>query len=343
MILYSDMHLRPERLEDCETALDAVFKQAVATMKATKKPVLVVNGGDTFNTRGVIKTHCFDVLVRHYKRWADEGINQVIIVGNHDQEDRDGEIHPMRCFHDWKKDVYWKVVDSPMYLEAQGILKRSLFCPYMKSDKIKEMLDTTDADMDLFVHWGILGAQMNDFKKDTTGIPIAWMKKFRNVFSGHYHLRSEIENAHYIGSPFQQNFNEMNQKKGMLIYEKNKISFKEIEGTKKHYEVEVGFKEEVPEIKGDCEAKENDFVRVKVKGDSEQCSTITQDWISKHIKCRDVKVEREVRDKSFSRLSLDQKDVLDPNLIASKYVEFMDSGLDKKRLASIGKDIMEGL
>lgn len=343
ILMYSDMHLRPERIRDCETALDAVFNEAVAIRAKTKKDVVIYNGGDTFNVRGLIRTSCIDVLNRHYTKWANEGLHQIINVGNHDQEDRDGEIHPMRVFHDWKKDVFWKVVDSPMYLELKGTLKRSLFCPYMKLDRIAELVETThDADLDLYVHWGFLGAQMNDFKKDTTGVPIDWVKKFRNVFSGHYHLRSKIENVHYIGSPFQQNFNEMNQEKGMLIYEKNKISFKEISGTSKHHEAKIGFKKEKPQVESHNEIKESDFIRLKVEGDSEQQLQVNQDWAHKQFKCSNIKIEREVRDKSFSRLSISQKDVLSPTLIATKYVEFMDSGLDKKKLMTIGSDIMDG-
>ena len=342
IIMYSDLHLREERLDDCEIALNAVFDHAVKTRSKTKKEVLIYNGGDTFNVRGLIPTVCIDLLSKHYSKWAAEGLHQIINVGNHDQEARDGEIHPMRAYHDWQKGCYWKVVDSPMYLELKGVLKRSLFCPYMKLDNIKELLDVTkDRDMDLYVHWGVLGALMNDFKKDTTGVPVEWLKGFRNVFSGHYHYRSKIENVQYIGSPFQQNFNEMSQEKGMLLYENNKVSFKEIEKTSKHYEVEVGFKEEKPQIKSKGLFKEKDFIRVKVEGDSEQCATVTHDWLRSHINSHNIKIDRNVKEKAHSRLSLDHKDILSPKLIATKYVEFVESGLDKKRLLSIGEKFLE--
>ena len=77
-----------------------------------------------------------------------------------------------------------------------------------------------------FVHWGIRGAKRNDHNKDTDGVPLDYLKPFRRVFSGHYHYRSKLENVQYIGSPLQQNFAEMGQDQGVLIYDSEKETVK---------------------------------------------------------------------------------------------------------------------
>ena len=58
ILMYSDLHIRPERLEVCELVLDKIFEVA-KVLKGKGKDVVIYNGGDTFNTRGVIRTVCF--------------------------------------------------------------------------------------------------------------------------------------------------------------------------------------------------------------------------------------------------------------------------------------------
>jgi DNA repair exonuclease SbcCD nuclease subunit len=345
-LCYSDLHIRPERLEDCEKALVRIGEVALKLQDKLKSKLMIVNGGDTFNTRGLIRTICFDRLYHHYSKWFEAGLKQSIIVGNHDQEDRDGEIHPMRVFSNWDG---WFVFDKPTTVSFDGVY--TSFFPYLPKDQIPDAIKLAvsaageDPKHDAFVHWGIKGAMRNDFNKDTDGVPVEWLTPFRKVFSGHYHFRNAFENVQYIGSPIQQNFSEMGQDKGIVLYDNKrgkKVEFVEIKGTAKHREVRVAWEDDKSVIEGDEEIAENDFLRIKASGDSERCATITQDWASKKFKCHDIKIEREVKDKAFSRLSLESTDVLNPDQIISKYVDFIDSSLDKKKLLEIGKSILEG-
>jgi DNA repair exonuclease SbcCD nuclease subunit len=337
-VLYSDLHLRPERLEDCEKVLNEIFDIAVKLRKKHKQPVRIVNGGDTFHTRGLIRTICFDRLYWHYDRWYREGFAQDIIVGNHDQEDRAGEIHPMKVFANFDG---WNVVDKPMVIEGVAHF------PYMPKDKIQEAILSLakgkEAFKDAIVHWGICGAMRNDRNKDTDGVPVEWLKGFRNVFSGHYHYRNKFENVQYIGSPLQQNFGEMGQEKGIIVYdqEKSEASFVEIKGTPKHHEVQVHWDEDKERIDGDLKAiQAQDFVRIKAVGDSEKCARIDRDSFSKRLKCNNISVEREVREKHFSRLKIDSGEILAPESLMKKYVEFIECDLNKDRLIRVGLDLI---
>lgn len=337
-LLYSDLHIREDTLQTCETALSQIGELAV------KHEVdYIINGGDTFNTRGLLPTSCLDVLYKHYKKWSNNGSKQIILVGNHDQEDRKGEVHPMKVFESFDG---WHVVDRPQIIEG---IENTIFCPYMHKNDVQNYLAAAKKkhgnwrSWDAFVHWGICGAKRNDSNTDTDGVLLDWLENFRNVFSGHYHFRNTIQNVHYIGSPYQQNFGEMNQEKGIVIYDndKNKKDFYEIKNTPKHYEVSIEWNEKGKRIvKGKIdEIGEKDHTRFKIFGDSEQCSKISannQDIVN----CHSVKIERFVRERHISRLEITSDEVLSPNSLVEKYIKFVDTTLDKKQLMKVGMEIL---
>ena len=180
LLFYSDLHLRPERIETCDYVLGEIGQIA------KKHASIIVNGGDTFNTRGLIKTSCFDLLYRHYTKWFDTGLTQIINIGNHDQEDLAGEIHPMKVFENFEG---WKVTDKPSLFGTPGDMI-ALF-PYMPRKDMQDQIEKKALlAKDAIVHWGIRGAKRNDKNTDTDGVPVEWLKKFKQVFS--WPLPSEI-------------------------------------------------------------------------------------------------------------------------------------------------------
>jgi hypothetical protein len=199
------------------------------------------------------------------------------------------------------------------------------------------------------VHWGIQGAKRNDWNVDTDGIPLEWLAKFRRVFSGHYHFRNALGNVQYIGDPYQQNHAESNQPKGVILYDnsKDKISFVEIEGTPRFYEVTYSISEKgkvvcegQDENKNLGQIKKGDHVKVKIKGDAEAVSSVTHEDIARYFKCDHVKFDREGTVKSHSRLGIEAGEALDSPTLMKKYVDFVDTTLDRKRLMEVGLELI---
>jgi DNA repair exonuclease SbcCD nuclease subunit len=336
VLSYSDLHIRPKRLEDCVTVL-----KAIPLIYKTYGCELVINGGDTFDTRGIIETNCLQAIYNEYKSWSEQGIQQISLVGNHDQEDRDGEIHPMSIFSFPK----WKTVDKPIMLYGMW------FFPYMKNEKIEKFFYKKDIndfkDKLAFVHWGFTGAYMNDWRKDPSGVPTKYVENFKKVFAGHYHYRAPLdgyEKVQYIGSPMQQTFAELGQDKGVLVIdtETGEHEFVEIKNTSKHYKLEVEWSEKGRRtIKGDKKViTERDFVEYVIRGDAEKVGSIKREALEKIVPCKNLKMTREVKEKSYSRLNLETKEVHDTGSIMQKYVEFVETGLDKKKLLDIGQEII---
>jgi len=326
LLFYSDLHLRQDRLEDCDTALIQIGELA------KKHNAIVVNGGDTFNTRGIIPTECLDLLHFHYKSWAENRIEQVILVGNHDQQDKEGRIHPMKVFSSFPG---WAVVDG-VYIHPY--LPVAFFNYMPRENILPAITDAVEKLSGMFtefyavVHWGISGAHMNDSFKDSDGVPLEWLKDFKMVFSGHYHLRDSFANVQYIGSPFQQNFGEKDQTKGVLLLDGDELQFIPIEGTRRHYEITAD-----KDFHFDSTLNGRDFLKVKAYGNDK----IDKEVFEK-LGTKNIMVERIAKEVDQNRMDISGKDVGNINSLMEKFVEFKDTELSKEKLIGIGKKLFGG-
>jgi len=324
-ILYSDLHLRPERQADCLKVLRTIGEAAI------KHKAIVINGGDTFHTRGLIRTGCFDALMQEYEWWSKNGIVQYQIIGNHDQEDKAGEIHPMRAFGLFKD---WKVIDKPT---AVG---RVVFFPYIENITEETIRKSSKRSKYAVIHAGIKDFDDNEGFPDPFGIPVHWFDQFDTVWAGHYHHGKKIKNVQFIGSPLQQNFGEKGETKGYWLWDTitGKKEFCEIKGTPKHYDVaidwEVGYA-----INKDI--TENDFVRVKLMGEKAIINTVKKSEVQAMIgKTRGLKLDREITDADFSRMGIKRESFTNNRELIEKYVDFSSTELDKTKLKEIALGLL---
>lgn len=318
-LFYSDAHWREDRLEDLEWAHDQIGDMAVKL-----KVDAVINGGDTFHDKGLIKTRVFDALYRSRKKWAEDGLKNIDIIGNHDPADKAGKIHPLKVFEEFDG---WHVVDSPRYIEECGFYA----VPYVKD--IKSHLHDK-SEFDLIAHTGVLTADMGGIK-DSDSVDPKCFSGYNKVFLGHYHKRQKIKpNIYYIGSPIQQTFAEADQKKGVLYYNRDRgtVQFIEIKGTRKHYEVVVSWDKGKPVYKKPEGLKKIDIVKFKISGTSEQVKSVSRDRLSKGLGCDQIKIDRKVNDDAFSRLRIEPEETDDLRSLAAKYVDFINPDLDRKKL-----------
>lgn len=183
---------------------------------------------------------------------------------------------------------------------------------------------------------------MNDFRIDEDGIPVKWIKKFKKVYSGHYHLRNTFENVQYIGSLLQKDFNEMGCDKGVLLYdiETDNLEFIEVKGTPKHYEIIVSFRNDKPIVQKPDGITDIDMVRAKVVGASEQVSQISKEVLRSEFNVEVAKINRDIEDKSLSRLSVGVDEIYNMKSVMEKYVDFVSTPLDKERLIKIGQEFI---
>tara|TARA_B100001996_G_scaffold6704_1_gene5650 strand:- start:308 stop:922 length:615 start_codon:yes stop_codon:yes gene_type:complete len=61
--------------------------------------------------------------------------------------------------------------------------------------------------------------------------------KFKQVFSGHYHTRSNNGRIYYLGNPYEMFWNDVNDKRGFHIYDTETLKLKTIDNPNKLYKI----------------------------------------------------------------------------------------------------------
>lgn len=119
--------------------------------------------------------------------------------------------------------------------------------------------DFRDVETDyLFGHFEINSFFYNDYKECTKSkLNISDFKKFKKVYSGHFHNRMSKDNIDYVGSPFQQNFGDVGSVRGYHIFDGGEIEFIEFTNTPKFVKIKTN--EDIESIK---EVIQGNFVKL---------------------------------------------------------------------------------
>lgn len=201
MILFSDLHLKPESAETCFEVLDAVLQLACASDRC------VAFLGDFWHVRYALPVDLLNRVSDELERWLAEDVDIHLLPGNHDQIDVHGQ-HALEVLERPGVAVYTQPTENEL----------GLWLPYRKD--IATLLAAVESSTAkrAFVHHGLIGAQMNSgvVAGAADGVPPAAFQKFQNAFFGHWHRHQTIANCTYVGSPWQTSMGEAGQVKGVI-------------------------------------------------------------------------------------------------------------------------------
>ena len=338
-LFYTDVHMKRENLAWCRVVFQAI-EAAAEEHGVISSGGYVVNNGDLFNERGVIPTSVFDELAATRRRWAEKRIQHIDNVGNHDQEDRDGKMHPLRVFDTFPGS---RVISEPTFVE--GV--RWWFFPYSHGlrAQLQEHANFNPRPHQVaFIHAGIKSAYRNDKSQDLDGLDVADLRDFKRVFSGHYHYRHTLKNVTYLGSVMQHSLSEAGQAKGFHIYDdsRDELTFHEIAGTPRYFDMELQWTDKGWD--GTLDPKLGkptaiDTIMFRVNGPAEAVRALTREALAKLTPATNIKVDRNITDETVSRMALDEKDHGDLRSLMEKYVGHVDPGLDRARLLKVGQEL----
>lgn len=214
MILFSDLHLRPESEEVCFKVLDAVRQLTLELDQDVRELTFL---GDFFHVRYAVPVYLLNRVHRWLLDTVCAGIRIRILPGNHDQIDVGGQ-HAMEVFSGIKE---VRVMTEPQ-VDAWGT-----WLPYRKDPNV--LLDWIQTQMKgpgvalpgtslAFMHHGIVGAMMNNgiVAGDTDGVSPSQLRMFSRVFCGHWHRHQTISHCTYVGSPWQTRPDEAGEQKGVI-------------------------------------------------------------------------------------------------------------------------------
>lgn len=291
----------------------------------------VIDMGDTFDSRKGID---FSALAwaknNYYDPLSQRGIKVHTIVGNH------------TAYYKNTNDV--NAVDLllreypcvTVYSEATEIKLdklKVLFVPWINTENYQNTLNIIKKSTSNCVmgHLELNGFRAHRGHIMEDGIDGSIFKKFTRVFSGHYHTRSDDGKIFYLGNPYQMFWNDVNDKRGFVIFDTETLEHEYINNPYNLYE--IVYYENTPRQTFKYHEYEEKIVKVIVKKrDSYKNYEKFIDGFQK-VNLIDLNIVDQTVQQNYSELEVDEFE--DTLTILDKYIDELESSLNKSTLKSI--------
>lgn len=195
----------------------------------------IIIPGDIFHNRNEISVNTLNIAKNFFEILSD--FNIYILAGNHD------------CYYKDRSDV--NSISLLSYWDNMQIADKEILLLQYKNKKISLIPWATSLDKipksDLcFGHFEINSFHMNSHKICEHGISSEnLLDKSPIIISGHFHKKSNRKYSngiiHYLGSPYQQNFGDTGDERGIYILnlETNDLKFFENTISPKHIKISL--------------------------------------------------------------------------------------------------------
>lgn len=333
VLFIGDPHLKITRFDLAKQFLEWVNK-----IIAEHKPDLVVNLGDTFDTHAVVRSEVMTEFYIHVKS-VMETCPYVYLLGNHDMyKPNDNKYHALKHMKG--------VMDNFHIIDEVTELHGMTFVPYIHKpeDFPKQSLPICVA------HQTFKGADYGDITtKD--GVDASSVIGADIIISGHIHKRQRLHSGGaeviYCGSPFSQSASDINQVKGVAIFDTDTYNEEFLvcplpmwKGIKFELSPTFNAEEMHEELVETLNDKDHWVVEItgpksEVLGylGSKKGKSIT---IGRDVKIKTVFTDKEKRQVRIEALSLAH--------IVSEYIDKVYSGsIDKELLKSTASDALKSL
>jgi DNA repair exonuclease SbcCD nuclease subunit len=330
ILFIGDPHLKINRFD-----LAKQFLTWLNQLIEEQKPDLVVNLGDTFDTHAVLRSEITsEFMVGHVYKTLDLGIKYFYLLGNHDMyKPNDAKYHAMLTYKD--KIPNLTVIDKT--IELHGMT----FVPYQPNaiSFPKKTLPICVA------HQTFIGADYGPIRAED-GVDASSIEGCEIIISGHIHKKHTLgQQVLYVGSPFSQNASDVDQIKGITIFDTATYETKFFETPLpkwRSFKVEVTQEYNVEELNSEltsCIKGSKDHWVVELTGPKAEIVgylgseeyKIAKDGV-------DVKVKTNFTDKEKKKISIEAKSM---DFIISEFVVKVYNGsLDKTELIEAAKIIL---
>lgn len=210
VLCIGDPHLKITRLDQSRE-----FLKWLDGVIVDLNPDLIINLGDTFDSHAVIRAEVLSEFMDHVYR-SLETAPYIYLVGNHDMfKPNDSKYYALK--HLKNKINNFIIIDEPTEY------KNMTFVPYTHNP---DNFPTKTSKI-CIAHQTFKGA---DFGNITTKDGVdADAVAAEIIISGHIHKKQVLGKVIYPGSPFSQSVNDINQVKGVMLFDTNTYAQKLIE------------------------------------------------------------------------------------------------------------------
>ena len=297
----------------------------------------VLDLGDTFDNRKGVDLYSLDwAKTSYFDRLSNLGIDLISIVGNHTAYYKNtNEINT--------NDLLLREYDNiTLFSEATELEvggQPILFIPWINQEnsertykKIKESKCKVAMG-----HLELNGFVATHGHTMEHGADFDCYNKFKQVFSGHYHTRSNNGKIYYLGNPYEMFWNDVNDKRGFHIWDTETLKLKTVNNPNALYKV-INYNDTPRQLTKFGEFT-NKIVKVVVrqKSDEKEYDRFMDSLFKANP--HDVKIVEKTDHLVFDGEIYNQTE--DTITLLDSYVDDLETDLSKNRIKGLMKEIYQ--
>ena len=227
----------------------------------------IIDMGDTFDSRKGIDFSALTWAKDHYfDRLQKMGCMVHSIVGNHTAYYKNtNDINAIDLLLREYKNVKVYSETVPILIDNLSIL----LVPWINQEnqeKTLAMIKKSKSPV-CMGHLELQGFKVNDYVVMDHGFDISPFKKFKKVFSGHFHTRSSQDNISYLGNPYEIYWNDCADTRGFHLFDTETLEVEPVNNPHRLF-YKIYYKDTDYQL-FDARELENKIVKVIVKQKSD--------------------------------------------------------------------------
>lgn len=294
----------------------------------------VIDMGDTFDNRKSIDFWSLEWAKKnYYDRLEEMGIEVWTIVGNHTSFYKNtNRLNTIDLVLNEYNNVHSVSECETVYVGGIPVC----FIPWINQENQEqtfEHIKNTDAKV-AFGHLELNGFYCYRGYTQDHGMDPSLFDKFKKVYTGHYHTRSDNGKVYYLGNPYELFWNDVDDRRGFHIFDTETFEHRAINNPYKMFKV-INYTDEIAKNYdySDCSEK---IIKVIVK--NKKIPGLFEKFIETLDKseCYEVKIVeslREIEDVEYDG------EIEDTVSLLNKYVEEYDTGLNKSKIKNLIQEV----
>lgn len=238
-IILGDLHFGIKRFSTdfLKNQLDFFYKQLLPYMKENNIQE-IIQLGDIFDNRVSVDIEFLNSIDNFFQELKDRNITFYTLLGNHDIYYRNSrEVSLIELFS--KK--FDNIILFKEKTEVNFGNSKCLFVPWITKNDSFNKEDIKGYDY-IFGHFEIANFQIMKgiLDKDSYLTDDFFLEQgIKEVFSGHYHIKSKGNIVRYVGTPYQLNWGDFEDSKGFYVFNDTELKFIENNVSKKFIKIYI--------------------------------------------------------------------------------------------------------
>lgn len=302
-----------------------------------EKPDMVVNLGDTFDTHAVLRSEIKNEVMDHILHCIAHSNSKkyFYILGNHDfYKPKSSKYHALK---DWK------------HLKGLYVIDERVDFPTINTTMLPHYSNHYEFPKDTLpiciAHQTFVGADYG-FTRPDVGVDADEVAA-EVIVSGHIHLKQEFGKVIYPGSPFSQSVNDIDQSKGVMIFDTDTYQRRFIECPLPRWislEYQVTANNSIQQIHNDISTNINDQDHWVIKLIGPKAEIVayqaSKDY-KKMIEGKSVQIKPEYTDKEKKRTQI--KGLSMEHVVEEYFDKVYKGSVDKEVLVKKSLEILDSV